>query len=75
MTGAPGFLRRGSTRPCRVPACAARVASRDMPIRWRVALKAMTSPDSERSVAFRERAGFTEMIRAEDYGGSGRTRS
>jgi len=42
--------------------------------RGAVALKAVTSPENERSVAFHKRVGFTEMIRAEDYGGSGRTR-
>ena len=39
-----------------------------------VALKAITSPENENSVAFHKRVGFTEMIRVEDYGGSGRTR-
>lgn len=42
--------------------------------RGAVALKAITSPGNERSVAFHKRLGFTEMVRAEDYGGSGRTR-
>ena len=42
--------------------------------RGAVALKAITNPENERSVAFHERVGFTEMIRIEDYGGSGRTR-
>ncbi len=42
--------------------------------RGAVALKAITSPENERSVAFHKRVGFTEMLRAEDYGGSGRTR-
>jgi ribosomal protein S18 acetylase RimI-like enzyme len=42
--------------------------------RGAVALKAITSPENESSVAFHERVGFTEMIRVEDYGGSGRTR-
>jgi ribosomal protein S18 acetylase RimI-like enzyme len=42
--------------------------------RGAVALKAVTSPENERSAAFHERVGFTEMIRVEDYGGSGRTR-
>jgi ribosomal protein S18 acetylase RimI-like enzyme len=42
--------------------------------RGAAALKAITSPENESSVAFHKRAGFTEMIRAEDYGGSGRTR-
>jgi ribosomal protein S18 acetylase RimI-like enzyme len=37
-------------------------------------LKAITSPENERSVAFHKRVGFTEMVRVEDYGGSGRTR-
>jgi ribosomal protein S18 acetylase RimI-like enzyme len=42
--------------------------------RGAVALKAITSPENESSVAFHKRVGFTEMIRVEDYGGSGRTR-
>jgi ribosomal protein S18 acetylase RimI-like enzyme len=42
--------------------------------RGAVALKAITSPENESSVAFHKRVGFTEMIRAEDYGGSGRAR-
>lgn len=42
--------------------------------RGAVALKAITSPENEGSVAFHRRAGFTEMVRVEDYGGSGRTR-
>ena len=42
--------------------------------RGAVALKAITSPENERSAAFHKRVGFTEMLRAEDYGGSGRTR-
>ena len=42
--------------------------------RGAVALKAITSPENERSVAFHKRVGFTEMLRAQDYGGSGRTR-
>jgi ribosomal protein S18 acetylase RimI-like enzyme len=42
--------------------------------RGAVALKAITSPENERSVAFHKRVGFTEMVRAENYGGSGRTR-
>jgi ribosomal protein S18 acetylase RimI-like enzyme len=42
--------------------------------RGAIALKAVTSPENERSVAFHERVGFTEMVRIEDYGGSGRTR-
>jgi len=42
--------------------------------RGAAALKAITSPENESSVAFHKRAGFTEMIRVEDYGGSGRTR-
>jgi hypothetical protein len=37
-------------------------------------LKALTSPESEGSVAFQHRLGFSEMVTAEDYGGSGRTR-
>jgi ribosomal protein S18 acetylase RimI-like enzyme len=46
-------------------------AARD---RGAVALKALTSPENENSMAFHKRVGFTEMTRAEDYGGSGRTR-
>jgi ribosomal protein S18 acetylase RimI-like enzyme len=42
--------------------------------RGAVALKAITSPENEKSVAFHQRAGFTELTRAEDYGGSGRAR-
>jgi ribosomal protein S18 acetylase RimI-like enzyme len=42
--------------------------------RGAVALKAITSPENERSVAFHQRVGFTGMLRVEDYGGSGRTR-
>lgn len=42
--------------------------------RGAVALKAITSPENERSVAFHKRVGFTEMVRVEDYGGSGRAR-
>jgi ribosomal protein S18 acetylase RimI-like enzyme len=42
--------------------------------RGAVALKAITSPENEGSAAFHKRVGFTEMIRVEDYGGSGRTR-
>jgi ribosomal protein S18 acetylase RimI-like enzyme len=38
------------------------------------ALKAITSPENQASVAFHERLGFTEMVRADDYGGSGRPR-
>lgn len=42
--------------------------------RGAVALKALTSTENENSMAFHKRVGFTEMTRAEDYGGSGRTR-
>jgi ribosomal protein S18 acetylase RimI-like enzyme len=42
--------------------------------RGAVALKAITSPENESSMAFHKRVGFTEMTRIEDYGGSGRTR-
>ncbi|HEX5290168.1 MAG TPA: GNAT family N-acetyltransferase [Streptosporangiaceae bacterium] len=42
--------------------------------RGAVALKAITNPENERSVAFHKRIGFTEMTRIDDYGGSGRTR-
>jgi len=42
--------------------------------RGAVALKAITGPDNETSVAFHQRLGFTEMIRTDDYGGSGRPR-
>lgn len=38
------------------------------------ALKAISNPENEASVAFHKRVGFTEMSRVEDYGGSGRTR-
>jgi ribosomal protein S18 acetylase RimI-like enzyme len=37
-------------------------------------LKAITSPENERSMAFHRRMGFTDMERVEDYGGSGRPR-
>ena len=37
-------------------------------------LKAITSPENERSIAFHRRLGFTDMERVEDYGGSGRPR-
>jgi ribosomal protein S18 acetylase RimI-like enzyme len=46
-------------------------AARD---RGAAALKALTSPENESSVAFHKRVGFTEMTRVENYGGSGRTR-
>jgi ribosomal protein S18 acetylase RimI-like enzyme len=39
--------------------------------RGAVALKALTSPENEGSVAFHKRVGFTEMTRVEDYGGQG----
>jgi ribosomal protein S18 acetylase RimI-like enzyme len=42
--------------------------------RGALALKAITNPDNERSVAFHKRIGFTEMTRIDDYGGSSRTR-
>ena len=42
--------------------------------RGAVALKAITSPENEGSMAFHRRVGFTEMTRVEDYGGGGRTR-
>jgi ribosomal protein S18 acetylase RimI-like enzyme len=42
--------------------------------RGAVALKAITNPENESSVAFRKRVGFTEMTDIDDYGGSGRTR-
>ena len=42
--------------------------------RGAVALKAITSPENQASVAFHKRVGFTEMVRVEDYGGGGRTR-
>jgi ribosomal protein S18 acetylase RimI-like enzyme len=42
--------------------------------RGATALKAITSPENEGSLQFHRRVGFTEMTRAEDYGGSGRTR-
>lgn len=37
-------------------------------------LKAITSPENEGSRAFHASMGFTDQIRVEDYGGSGRTR-
>jgi ribosomal protein S18 acetylase RimI-like enzyme len=37
-------------------------------------LKAITSPENERSIAFHRRLGFTDMERVEDYGGSDRPR-
>ena len=37
-------------------------------------LKAITSPENERSIAFHRRLGFTDLERVEDYGGSGRPR-
>jgi ribosomal protein S18 acetylase RimI-like enzyme len=42
--------------------------------RGAVALKAITNPENEGSVAFHKRVGFTEMTPVEDYGGSGRPR-
>jgi ribosomal protein S18 acetylase RimI-like enzyme len=36
--------------------------------------KAITSPENEGSVAFHQRMGFTEMMLAPDYAGSGRAR-
>jgi ribosomal protein S18 acetylase RimI-like enzyme len=42
--------------------------------RGAVALKAITNPENEASVAFHRRLGFTEMVRFDDYGGSGRPR-
>lgn len=38
--------------------------------RGAVALKAITAPENEASVAFHQRVGFTEMMRVQDYGGS-----
>src|SRR6266566_2438171 len=35
--------------------------------RGAVALRAITSPENEGSVAFHKRVGFTEMVRVEDY--------
>jgi ribosomal protein S18 acetylase RimI-like enzyme len=37
-------------------------------------LKAITSPENERSQAFHRRMGFTSMTRVDDYGSTGRTR-
>jgi len=42
--------------------------------RGATALKALTSPGNERSIAFHRRMGFTEMTLDEDYAGSGRIR-
>jgi ribosomal protein S18 acetylase RimI-like enzyme len=42
--------------------------------RGATALKAITSPGNERSIAFHRRMGFTQMTLAEDYAGSGRAR-
>jgi ribosomal protein S18 acetylase RimI-like enzyme len=42
--------------------------------RGATALKALTSPGSERSLAFHRRMGFTQMTLDEDYAGSGRVR-
>jgi ribosomal protein S18 acetylase RimI-like enzyme len=42
--------------------------------RGATALKAITSPENEVSLAFHARMGFTDMERFEDYGGSGRVR-
>jgi ribosomal protein S18 acetylase RimI-like enzyme len=42
--------------------------------RGATALKALTSPGNERSIAFHRRMGFTEMTLDEDYAGSGRAR-
>jgi ribosomal protein S18 acetylase RimI-like enzyme len=42
--------------------------------RGATALKALTSPGNEGSIAFHRRMGFTQMTLAEDYAGSGRPR-
>jgi len=42
--------------------------------RGAVALKALTSPENEGSMAFHRRIGFTDITRVEDYGGWGRPR-
>jgi ribosomal protein S18 acetylase RimI-like enzyme len=42
--------------------------------RGATALKAITSPENEGSIAFHRRMGFTEMTLAQDYAGSGRAR-
>jgi ribosomal protein S18 acetylase RimI-like enzyme len=42
--------------------------------RGAAALKAVTSPENEGSVAFHKSTGFSQMVRVEDYGGGGRTR-
>jgi ribosomal protein S18 acetylase RimI-like enzyme len=42
--------------------------------RGAVALKAITSPENEGSLAFHRTLGFTEVTRHEDYAGSGRPR-
>jgi len=42
--------------------------------RGATALKAITSPENQGSIAFHRRMGFTEMTLAPDYLGSGRAR-
>jgi ribosomal protein S18 acetylase RimI-like enzyme len=42
--------------------------------RGAVALKALTGPENEGSMAFHRRIGFTDITRVEDYGGWGRPR-
>lgn len=42
--------------------------------RGATALKAITSPANERSMAFHRSVGFTDLTLAEDYGGGGRSR-
>lgn len=42
--------------------------------RGATAVKAITNPENEASIAFHRRMGFTNLVRVEDYGGSGNTR-
>jgi ribosomal protein S18 acetylase RimI-like enzyme len=42
--------------------------------RGATAVKAITSPENAASIAFHRRMGFTNLVRVDDYGGSGKTR-
>lgn len=42
--------------------------------RGATAVKAITSPENDISIAFHRRMGFTNIVRVDDYGGSGKTR-
>lgn len=42
--------------------------------RGATAVKAITSPENKGSVAFHRRMGFTNIVRVDDYGGSGKPR-